>query len=199
MLDLLVLFHKFWRHCSFFFFFSTFSSLLFILDKFYQSVFRFSDSFSSQGISLFWLLNFPNLKFPLSSFCCCCCPIAKSCSTLCGPTDHRTPGFSILHYLPEFAQIPIHWVDNAIQPSHPLLFPSSTCFQSFPASGSLPMSQFFTSGCRSIEASTSAPDLPMNIQCWFPLGLTGLISLKSKGLSRVFSSTTIQKHQFFGA
>ena len=73
----------------------------------------------------------------------------------------------------------------------------SSCFQSFPASGSFPTSQFFASGGQSIGASASASVLPMNIQGWFPLGLTGLISLLSKGLSRVFSSTTVQKHQFF--
>ena len=76
--------------------------------------------------------------------------------------------------------------------------PFPSCFQSFPASGSLPMSQFFASGGQIIGASTSVSVLPMNIQGWFPLGLTGLISLMSKGLSRVFSNTTVQKHQFFG-
>ena len=75
--------------------------------------------------------------------------------------------------------------------------PFSSCPQSFPASESFPMSRLFTSGGQSIEALASV--LPMNIQGWFPLGLTGLISLPSKGLSRVFSSTTVQKHQFFGA
>ena len=74
----------------------------------------------------------------------------------------------------------------------------SSCLQSFPASGSFQMSQFFTSGGQSIGASASVSVLPMNIQDWFPLGLTGLISLRSKGLSRVFSSTTVQKHQFLG-
>ena len=73
------------------------------------------------------------------------------------------------------------------------------CPQSFPASVSFPMSQFFTSGGQSIGASASTSVLPMNIQDWFPLGLTGWISLQSKGLSRVFSNTTVQKHQFFGA
>ena len=70
--------------------------------------------------------------------------------------------------------------------------------QSFPTSGSFPMSQFFTSGGQRIGVSASAPVLPMNIQDWFPLGWTGWISLQSKGLSRVFSNTTVQKHQFFG-
>ena len=73
-----------------------------------------------------------------------------------------------------------------------------SCFQSFPASGSLPVSQLFTSGGQSVGVSTSTSVLPMNIQDWFPLGWTGLISLQSKGLSRVFSNTTVQKHQFFG-
>ena len=74
----------------------------------------------------------------------------------------------------------------------------SFCSPSFPASGSFPMSWLFTPGGQNIGASASASVLPTNIQCWFPSGLTGLIALLSKGLSRVFSSTTIQKHQFFG-
>ena len=75
--------------------------------------------------------------------------------------------------------------------------PFSFCLQSFPASGSFPVSQFFTSGGQSIGISTSASVLPMNFQDWFPLGWTGWISLQSKELSRVFSNTTVQKHQFF--
>jgi len=77
--------------------------------------------------------------------------------------------------------------------------PFSSCLQSIPASGSFLMSQLFTSGGQSTEVSASASVLPMNIQDWSPLGWTGLISLQSKGLSRVFSNTTVQKHQFFGA
>ena len=79
------------------------------------------------------------------------------------------------------------------------VIPVSSHLQSFPESGSFPVSQFFASGGRSIKVSASAPVLPMNIQDWFPLGWTGWISLQSKGLSRVFSNTTVQKHQFFGA
>ena len=87
---------------------------------------------------------------------------------------------------------------EAIQPSHPLsVIPFSSCLQSFTASGSFPMSQFFPSGAQSIGASASASILPMNIQDWFPLRWTGWISLQSKGLSGVFSNTTVQKHQFF--
>ena len=77
--------------------------------------------------------------------------------------------------------------------------PLSLCLQSFPASGSLPMRRLFASGGQSTGASASASALPINIPGWFPLGSTGLVSLLSKGLSRILSSTTIQKHQFFGA
>ena len=89
----------------------------------------------------------------------------------------------------------------SVMPSNHLILchpPFSSCLQSFPASGSFPRSQFFTSGDQSIGASASASVLPMNIQDWFPLEWTDLISLQSKGLSRVFSNTTVQKHQFFG-
>ena len=79
------------------------------------------------------------------------------------------------------------------------LVPFSSCLLSFPASGSFLTNQFFTSGGQSIGVSASASVLPMNTQDWFPLGLTGLIFVLSKGLSRVFSNTTVQKHQFFGA
>ena len=87
------------------------------------------------------------------------------------------------------------WCHPAISYS---VVPFSSCLQSFPASRSFPISPFFTSGGQSIGVSVSASVLPMNIQDWFPLGWTGLISLQSKGLSRVFSNTTVQKHQFFG-
>ena len=77
--------------------------------------------------------------------------------------------------------------------------PFSSHLKSSPTSGAFPVSQFFASGGQSIGVSASASVLPMNIQDWFPLGWTGWISLESKGLSRVFSNTTVQKHQFFGA
>ena len=79
------------------------------------------------------------------------------------------------------------------------VIPFSSCLQSFPATGSFLMSQLFTSGGWSIGVSASASVLPMNIQDWFPSGLIGLISLQSKGLLRVFSNTTVWKHQFLGA
>ena len=103
--------------------------------------------------------------------------------------------------------VPFHWrgglgsipsqgikLPHAIQPSHPLA-PFSSCPQCFPATGSFPMSWLFASGGQSIGASVSASVFPRNIQGWFPLGLTGLISSQSKGLSRVFSNTTVKKHQ----
>ena len=79
------------------------------------------------------------------------------------------------------------------------VIPFSSCPQSFPASGSFPMSQLFTSGSQSIGVSASTSVLSMNTQDWSPLGWTGYISLQSKGLSRVFSNATVQKHQFFSA
>ena len=90
---------------------------------------------------------------------------------------------------------------ESVMPSNHLILCSllSSCLQSFPASGSFPMNQFFASGGQSIGVSASASVLPMTIQDWFPLRWTGWNSLQSKGLSRVFSNTTVQKHQFFGA
>ena len=88
------------------------------------------------------------------------------------------------------------WCYPAISSS---VFPFSSCPQSLPASGSFPMSQLFAWGSQNIGVSASISVLPMNTQDWSPLGWTGWISLQSKGLSRVFSNTTVQKHQFFGA
>ena len=109
-----------------------------------------------------------------------------------------TPGFPILHYLLELAQTHVHWVSDAI---HRLILchPFSTCTQSFPASGSFPVSRLLASVGQSIGVSASTSVLSVNTQDWSPLGWTGWISLQSKGLSRVFSNTTVQKHQFFGA
>ena len=107
--------------------------------------------------------------------------------------DYSMPGFPVHHQLLELAQTHVHWIGDAIQPSHPLSsVPFSSCPQSFPASGSFQMSQFFASGGQSTGVSASASVLSMNIQDWFPLGWTGWISLLSKGLS----NTTVQKHLF---
>ena len=120
---------------------------------------------------------------------------SPSCVRLCDPMDQHarlpcpspSPGACS-------NSCPLSWW------CHPTILssviPFSSCLQSFPESGPFLMSQFFTSGSQSIGVSASAPVLPVNIQDWFPLGWTGWISLQSKGLSRVFSNTTVQNHQF---
>ena len=117
------------------------------------------------------------------------CSVTHLCPTLCDPMDCSTPGLPVHHQLLGW------WYHPTISSS---VVPSSSCLQSFPGSGSFPVSQLFASGGRSIRVSALASVLPMNIQDWSPLGLTGLISLLSSGLSRVFSDTTVQKHQFLG-
>ena len=115
---------------------------------------------------------------------------------LCDPMDCSTTGLPVHHQLREFTQThpSSRWCHPTISSS---VVPFSSCPQSFPASGSFQMSQLFTSGGQSIGISASASVLPMNIQDWFHLGWTGWISLQSKATSRVFSNTTVQKHQFF--
>ena len=121
--------------------------------------------------------------------------ITQSCLTLFDPKDCSMPGFPVHLQLPELDQTHVHGVGDAIQPSLPVI-PFSSCPQSFPTSGSFPMSQFFTSGGQSIGASASASVLPISIKDRFPLGLTGLISLQSKVLSRIYSNSTIKNHWF---
>ena len=101
----------------------------------------------------------------------------QSCPTLCNPVNCRTPGLPVHHQLPESTQTNVHWVSDAIQLSHPLSSPSSSCPQSFPASGSFQMSQLFPSSSQNIgvSASTSVPSI--NTQDWSPLGWTGWTSL----------------------
>ena len=120
--------------------------------------------------------------------------VTQSCSTVCNPMNCSTPGLPVCHQLPGFTQTHVHWVGDAIQASHPL----SSHLQSSPASGTFPMSPFFASGGQCIGVSASASVLP-KVQDWFSLRWTGWSSLQSKGLSRVFSNTTVQKHQFFDA
>ena len=122
--------------------------------------------------------------------------VAQSCPILCDPMNHSMPALSVHHQLPEFTQTHVHWVGDAIQSSHPLSSPSPPAFNLSQHKGFCPLSQLFASGGQSIETSASALVLPMNIQDWFPLGWTGWISLQFKGLSRVFSNNTVQKHQF---
>ena len=121
--------------------------------------------------------------------------ITQSCPTLCDPMNCSTPGFPVHHQLLELAQTHVHPVGDAIEPSHPLLSPSAA----FSLSQVFSTCRLLPSGGQRIGTSASASVLLMNIQNWFPLRLTGLISLQSKGLSRIFSNTTVQKHQFFGS
>ena len=138
------------------------------------------------SIKVSWSLNY------------CCCSVTQSSPTLFDPMDYSTPVFHVLHCLPEFVQTHVHWVydaPNHLFLCHPLLlllsiFPSIKVFFNESA---LP------SGGQSIGVSASTQVLPMNTQDWSPLGWTGWISLQSKGLSRVFFSNTIWKHQSFSA
>ena len=132
----------------------------------------------------------------------CCFSVAYSCPALCDPMDCSVPDFLVLPYLPEFAQTHVHWLSDGWMfssnhfilcrplPLLPSIFPNINVF-----SNELVLHirrpKYWIFGFNII--------LPVNIQSWFPLGVTGLISLLSKGLSCVFSSTTVQKHQFFSA
>ena len=117
---------------------------------------------------------------------------------VCNPMNCSMPGLPVHHKLPEFTQIHVHRVSDAIHTIPSSVVPFSSCLLSFPASGSFQISQFIASGGQSIGVSPLASVLPKNTQDWSPLEWTGWISLQSKGLSRVFSTTTVQKHQFFG-
>ena len=124
--------------------------------------------------------------------------VAQSCLTLCDPMNLSTPGLPVHHQLSEFTQTHVHRVNDAIQPSHPLSSPSPPApnpsqHQSFP------MSHLFSWGGQTTGISVLASFPPKKSQGWCPSEWTGWISLQSKELSRVFSNTTVQKHQFFGA
>ena len=123
--------------------------------------------------------------------------VTQSCTTPCDLMDFSMPGLLPVHQqLPELAQTHVHWVSDSIQPSHPLSFPLllPSIFSSMRVFSN---ESILHPNGQSIEASTSAPVLPMNNQDWYPLGLTVLISLLSKGVSGVFFNPTVQKHQFF--
>ena len=122
--------------------------------------------------------------------------VVHSCLTLCNPMDCRTSGFPVLHYFLEIVQIHVHWVSDAIQPSHPLLSPSPPALN---PSQHQSLFQWVSSSHEVVKVSALASFLPKKSHGWSPLEWTGWISLHSKGLSRVFSNTTVRKHQFFGA
>ena len=125
--------------------------------------------------------------------------VAQSCPTLCDPVDCSMLGLTVHHQLLEFTQTHVHRVSDAIQPSHPLSSPSPPAPNPSQHQRTFPISQLFAWGGQSIGVSALASVLPKNTQDWSPLEWTGWISLQSKGLSRVFSNTTVQKHRFFSA
>ena len=120
----------------------------------------------------------------------------QSCLTSCDLMNHSTPGLPVHHQLPDSTQTHVRGVSDNIQPSS--VVPFSSCPQSLPASGSFQTSELFASVSQMNGVSASTSLLPVNTQDWSLLGWTGWLSLQSKGLSRVFSNTTVQKHQFFG-
>ena len=127
----------------------------------------------------------------------CCCLVSRSCLTLCYPVDWSKPASSTLHCLLEFSKTHVHRFSDAIQSSHLLLPTSPTAFC---LSRHQRLFQWIGSShhlAKFLELQLLASVLPMNIRGWFPLGLTYLISLQSKRLSRIFSNTTVQQHQFF--
>ena len=144
------------------------------------------------GIPSWWIVIFINNVSPLVIFILSF-SVSGSCLTICDPMNCSMPNCPVLYYLTELAQSHVHcqWCHPTISSS---VIPSSSFIQSFQASGSSQMSQFFASGGQSIGDSASASVFPVNIQDWSPLGQTGWISLQSKGLPRVFSNTTVQKH-----
>ena len=163
----------------------------------YLKVIRCASSSSSSSSSRGWTVAI-YFKKPCTWFCCISSVQSLSCFWLFVtpwaasrlPCSSPTPG-ACSNSCPSS-----QWCHPTISSS---VIPFSFCPQSFPASASFPMSQFFISGGQSIGAPASASVLPMNIQDWFPVGWTGWTSLQFKGLSRVFSNTTVQNYQFFGA
>ena len=147
------------------------------------------------GASTIWSNVYVIIRMIIFNQHSCCCSAAKSCPTL-QPYGLQHAMLPCLSLSPEFAQTHVRWVSGY----HPTISSSAACFscrlQSFPASGSFPMTWPLASGGQSTGASGSASVFPMNIQGWFPLGLTGLFWLQSKGISRVFCSTTspVWKH-----
>jgi len=126
--------------------------------------------------------------------------VTQSCPTLCDPMDCSTSGFPVHHQLPELTQTHVHQASDAIQLSYPLLSPSPLAFNHSWHQGLFKWVNSLHQMAKVLEFQLKDSSiLPMNIQDWFPLEWTGWISLQFKGLSRVFSNTTVQKHQFFSA
>ena len=125
--------------------------------------------------------------------------VAQSYLTLCDPVNRSTPGLSVHYQLPDNTQTHVHRVGDAIQPFHPLSYSSPTAFNLSQHQGLFQWVSSSHKMAKVLEFQLQCPVLPMNIQDWFPLGWTAWISLQSKGLSKAFFNTTVQKHQFFGA
>ena len=126
----------------------------------------------------------------------CCCSVAKLCPTVRDPMDWSIPGFPVPHHLPEFVQIHVHLIGDAFQPSHPLS-PSSSAVNLSQHQHLFPVSQLFTSGGQSTGASALASVLPKSIQGWFPLRLTGLISLLSKDSQESSAAPQFKRNSAF--
>ena len=124
--------------------------------------------------------------------------VAQSCPTV-QPMNRTTPGLPVHHQLPEFTQTHVHWVGDAIQPSHPLSSPSTPSLNLSQHQGLFKWVSSSHQVTKELEFQLQRKVLPMNIHNWFPLGWTGWISLQPKGFSRAFSNTTVQKNQFFSA
>ena len=147
-------------------------------------------------LSVYWSFWYELLiHFCTSINVLCCCSVMQLCPTLCNPVNCSTPGLPVPHHLPKFAQVHVHCINDAVQLSHPLT-PSSP---SVPASRTFPTSHLFGLDDQNTGASASASVLPVNIQGWSPLWLTGLISLLSKGLSGVFSSTIVESINYLAS
>ena len=139
-------------------------------------------------------LNYCTWLNPVQTFNIC-----KSCLTLHNPMNCSTPGLPVHHQLQKFTQTHVHWLSDAIQPSHPLSSPSPPAPNPSQHQGLFQRVNCSHEVAKVLGVSASTSVLPMKSQGWSPLEWTGWISLQSKGLSRVFSNTTVQKHQFFGA
>ena len=136
--------------------------------------------------SIFWLIQFSS--------------VTQSCQTLCDPMNRSTPGLPVHYQFLGLTQAHVHWVGDAIQPSHPLSSPSPPAFNLSQHQGLFKWVSSLHQVARVLEFQLQHQSfLPMNTQDWSPLEWTSWISLQSKGLSRVFFNTTVQKHQFFGA
>ena len=126
------------------------------------------------------------------------CSVSQSCPALCDPMDYSMPGFPVHHQLLEFTQT--HVIESVMPSNHLILCcPLLLLLSIFPSIRVFTNESLFTSGGQSIGASASVSVLPVNTQDWFHLGWTDLISLQSKGLSRIYSNTTAQKHQYSSA